>query len=48
MQEQTVAFITGERSLDEFDSYLDTLKQLANIDRMIEIYQIALDEFNAR
>ena len=47
MQEQTVAFITGERSLDEFDSYLDTLKQL-NIDRMIEIYQIALDEFNAR
>ncbi len=47
VQEQTVAFITGERSLDEFDSYLDTLKQL-NIDRMIEIYQIALDEFNAR
>lgn len=47
VQEQTVAFITGERSLDEFDSYLDTLKQL-NIGRMIEIYQIALDEFNAR
>ena len=47
VREQTVAFITGERSLDEFDSYLDTLKQL-NIDRMIEIYQIALDEFNAR
>lgn len=47
VQEQTVAFITGERSLDEFDSYLETLKEL-NVERMIEIYQIALDEFNAR
>lgn len=47
VREQTVAFISGERSLDEFDAYLQTLKDL-KVERMIEIYQLALDEFNAR
>ena len=47
VREQTVAFISGERSLDEFDAYLQTLKAL-KVERMVEIYQLALDEFNAR
>ena len=47
VREQTVAFISGERSLDEFDAYLQTLKDL-KVERMIEIYQLALDEFNVR
>ena len=45
VSENFALFITGERSLDEFDAYLDTLKSM-NVDRMVEIYQAAFDAFN--
>lgn len=45
--ETRAKFISGEKSLEEFDDYLEQLKELG-IERRIEIMQIALDEFNAR
>ncbi len=46
VSENRILFITGERSLDEFDDYLNTLKDLG-VDRMIEIYQNAYDVYNS-
>ena len=45
--EMRAKFISGEVSLDQFDTYIQGLKD-RGIDRMIEIMQKALDEFNAR
>ncbi len=46
--EMTIRFITGQESLDNFDSaYMATLQSM-NIERAIELQQMALDEFNAR
>lgn len=46
--EMTIRFITGQESLDNFEgTYLATLKSM-NIERAIELQQMALDEFNAR
>lgn len=46
--EMQIKFITGEKSLDVFESeYLATLEKMG-IDRVLEIRQAALDEFNAR
>ncbi len=45
--EMELKFIRGEESLDNFDQYLENLKNM-NIDRLIEIEQEALDEFNSR
>lgn len=45
IDEMIVAYITGAKSLDNYESeYLETLKAM-KIDRMIEIYQIAYDEY---
>ena len=43
----TIDFIKGNRSLDEFDSYLSTLKSMG-IERLIEIYSEAVAEYNSR
>lgn len=40
-------FITGDKSMDEFDSYLQQLEDM-NISRAVEIYQAALDRYYAR
>ena len=45
--EMELKFIRGEETLDNFDQYLENLKSM-NIDRLIEIEQEALDEFNSR
>lgn len=47
VQENNVKFITGERSLDEYDDYRSTLQDMG-IDRCIELRQAALDRYNAR
>ncbi|MBR3761392.1 MAG: extracellular solute-binding protein [Lachnospiraceae bacterium] len=47
-QEMIVKYITGEESLDTFESaYLATLEKMG-VKRMIEIQQKALDAYNAR
>ena len=43
-QENIAKFITGGKSLDEFDDFVATLKDL-NIDRLIEIEQAAYDRY---
>jgi len=45
--EMRAKFISGEVSLDQFDTYIQGLKD-RGIDRVIEIMQKALDEFNSR
>ena len=47
VQENNVKFITGERSLDEYDTYRSTLEDMG-IQRCIELQQTALDRYNAR
>jgi putative aldouronate transport system substrate-binding protein len=47
VQENNVKFITGDRSLDEYDAYRETLKNM-NIDVCIKLQQAALDRYNAR
>jgi len=41
------AFIAGERSIDEFDDFVEEVKSL-DVDRAIEIKQAALDRYNAK
>jgi len=45
--EMVVRFIIGTEPLDNFDNFIDTVHAL-NIERAIELQQIALDRFNAR
>lgn len=45
--ETTAAFISGAKSLDEYDKFIKDLKDL-KIDRAIEIYQTALNRYNNR
>lgn len=45
VSENFVLFVSGEKSLDEFDSYLETLKGMG-IEDMISIYQAAFDVYN--
>ena len=46
--EMSIAYITGAKALDGFESeFLATLESL-DVDRMIEIKQNALDDYNAR
>ncbi len=47
VQECNVKFIMGQMSLDDYDSYRDTLKSMG-IERCIEIRQAALDRYNNR
>ena len=45
--EMVLKFITGQASLDEFDSFVETLKSLGT-DRLVELYQAAYDRYLAR
>lgn len=45
--EMVINFILGLESLDNYDAFVQTLKDL-NIERAIEINQAALDRYNAR
>jgi len=45
--EEQFKFISGSKSFDEFDAFIDQIKSM-DIDRAIEIKQGALDRFNAR
>ena len=47
VQECNVKFIMGQMSLDDYDSYRDTIKNMG-IDRVIELKQAALDRYNSR
>lgn len=47
VDEMTLKFILGTESLDNFDKYIETLKNM-QVERMIEIYQGAYDRFMAR
>ena len=47
VNENTVKFITGEKSLNEFEAFVEMLHTY-NIDRCIELKQAALDRYNAR
>ena len=47
-QEMAIKYITGQESLDTFETeYLPTLKGMG-IERVIEMYQTALDKYNER
>ena len=45
--ENTTKFITGERALDEWDSYVSDINGM-NIDGAISLYQAALDRYYAK
>lgn len=45
--ESLATFISGAKSLDEFDDFVNTLKKM-KLDRVIEIQQAAYDRFMAR
>ncbi len=47
VQESNVKFINGEKSLDDYDAYVETLKGMG-IDRCVELQQAALTRYNAR
>lgn len=47
VDEMTLQFILGSESLDGFDQYINNLQKM-NVERMIEIYQIAYDRFISR
>jgi putative aldouronate transport system substrate-binding protein len=47
IQENEVKFIDGERSLDEYDAYRETLKEMG-IEKCIAIKQASLDRYNNR
>lgn len=45
--ENTLKFMLGTRSLDEWDAYVNEIKDM-NIERALEIQNAALDRYNAR
>lgn len=47
VESEELKFITGVKSMDEFDSYVDSLKKM-NVERYIEIYQAAYDRYMQR
>ena len=47
ISETVVKFVTGEKSLDEYDAFVAQLKSMG-IERAVEIKQAALDRYNAR
>jgi putative aldouronate transport system substrate-binding protein len=42
-----LGFITGSVPLSEYDSFCDNIRSMG-IDELIDIYQAALDRYNAR
>ncbi len=47
VDEMTQKFITGDVSLDEYENYISAIENM-NVERMIEIYQVAYDRFLER
>lgn len=47
IEENTLSFITGAKSLNEFDNFISNLKAMG-IERCIELKQQALDRYNNR
>ena len=47
MDENTVSFISGTKSLDEYDAFVEQIKAMG-IDDAIAIQQAALDRYNNR
>ncbi len=47
ISEMTYKFITGEEPLTNYDTYMETLQKMG-IEKLIELYQQAYDNFNAR
>lgn len=47
VNESTVKFITGQTSMDEYDTFLNTMKQYG-LDKVISAYQAAYDRYLAR
>ena len=47
VQEANAQFIMGQRSLDEYDAYRDTLKSMG-IESCMALYQAAYDRYLAR
>lgn len=47
IKEMSLKFLTGEESLDNFDDYLQSLKNM-KMDRLLEVRQAAYDRFLAR
>lgn len=45
MEENLLSFVTGSKSLSEYDEFVDTVKSM-NMERVIELKQAALDRFN--
>ena len=47
VQSETLGFITGSVPLSEYDTFCDTIRSMG-VDELTEIYQDALDRYNAR
>lgn len=47
ISENCLSFITGAKSLDEYDSFVETLKGM-QLERCVELKQAALDRYNNR
>ena len=48
IEEMMIKYITGQKSLDTFETeYLATLQKMG-VEEVIEMYQTALDNYNAR
>lgn len=47
VSEQTLKFLTGERSLDEFDAFVAELNK-AGLEDYLAVYQTAVDRYNAK
>ena len=45
IEENLLSFITGSKSLDEFDDFIANVKSM-NLERVVELKQSALDRFN--
>ncbi|MCR5558297.1 MAG: extracellular solute-binding protein [Butyrivibrio sp.] len=45
IQENLLSFVTGSKSLDEYDQFIETVKSM-NLERVVELKQSALDRFN--
>ena len=47
VQQNILAFITGTRSIDEYDTFVEVLESM-NVDECTQILQDALDRYNQR
>ncbi|MNP85028.1 hypothetical protein D3C76_1845870 [compost metagenome] len=47
MKEMLLKFVMGNEPLENFDTYRDTLQKM-NIEKAIEIYQVAYDRYQQR